>query len=115
MFLHCYYEDMTNCKESDWKLFRVKNVEWQERYIDKVNKKLIKLLSDEKLPPSEKFWKAEKLIFREKKSAGVIVEMSRSMFKINLLKLLNEKVITLEELADFSPELQEEIKKIRES
>ena len=63
---------MTNCKESDWKLFR------------------------------------------EKKSAGVIVEMSRSMFKINLLKLLNEKGITLEDLADFSPELQEEIKKIRE-
>ena len=48
---------MTNCKESDWKLFRVKIVEWQERYMDKVNKKLIKLLSDEKLPPSEKFWK----------------------------------------------------------
>ena len=81
--------------------------------MDKVNKKLIKLLSDEKLPPSEKFWKAEKLIFREKKSAGVIVEMSR-MFKINLLKLLNEKAITLEDLADFSPELQEEIKKVKE-
>ena len=105
---------MTNCKESDWKIFRVKIVEWQERYMDKVNKKLIKLLSDEKLPPSEKFWKAEKLISREKKSAGVIVEMSRSMFKITLLKLLNEKAITLEDLAEFSPELQEEIKKLQE-
>lgn len=83
--------------------------------MDKVNKKITKLLSDEKLLPSEKFWKAEKLIFREKKSAGVIVEMSRSMFKINLLKLLNEKAITMEDLVDFSPELQEEIKKIRES
>ena len=103
---------MTNYKESDWKLFRIKIVEWQERYIDKVNKKLIKLLSDEKLPPSEKFWKAEKLIFREKKSTGVIVEMSHSMFKINLLKLLNEKAITMEDLTDFSPELQEEIKKL---
>ena len=105
---------MPKVKESDWKLFRVKIVEWQERYMDKVNKKLIKLLSDEKLPPSERFWKAEKLIFREKKSAGIIVEMSRSMFKINLLKLLNEKAITMEDLVDFSPELQEEIKKIRE-
>ena len=105
---------MTNCKESDWKLFRVKIVEWQERYMDKVNKKLIKLLSDEKLPPSEKFWKAEKLIIREKKSAGVIVEMSRSRFKINLIKLLNEKAITMDDLADFSPELQEEIKTVKE-
>ena len=67
---------MTNCKESDWKLFRVKIAEWQERYMDKVNKKLIKLLSDEKLPPSEKFWKAEKLIFRDKKSAGGIVGLN---------------------------------------
>jgi hypothetical protein len=37
------------------------------------------------------------------------------MFKINLLRLLNEKAITMEDLAEFSPELQEEIKKIRES
>ena len=105
---------MPKVKESDWKLFRVKIVEWQERYMDKVNKKLIKLLYDEKLPRSEKFWKAEKLIFREKKSAGVIVEMSRSMFKINLLRLLNENAISLDDLADFSPELQEEIKKVKE-
>ena len=41
--------------------------------------------------------------------------MSRSMFKINLLKLLNEKAITLDDLAEFSPELQEEIKKVKES
>ena len=82
--------------------------------MDKVNKKLIKHKKKKKLPPSEKFWKAEKLIIREKKSAGVIVEMRRSMFKINLLKLLNEKAITMEDLADFSPELQEEIKKVKE-
>ena len=106
---------MINISKSDWKLFRTKIVEWQERYMDKVNKKLIKLLSDEKLLPSEKFWKIEKLIFREKKSAGVIVEMSRSMFKMNLLRLLNEKAITLEDLSDFSPELQEEIKKVKEA
>ena len=83
--------------------------------MDKVNKKLIKFLSDEKRPPSEKFWKAGKLIFRKKKSAGVILEMSHSMFKINLLRLLNEKAITLEELSDFSPELQEKFKKIKKA
>ena len=47
------YEEMTNCKESDWKLFRV--------------------------------------------------------------KLLNKKAITLDDLSGFSPELQDEIKKIKES
>ena len=29
---------MEDCKESDWKLFRVKIVEWQNRYIERVIK-----------------------------------------------------------------------------
>ncbi len=106
---------MENCKESDWKLFRVKIVEWQERYMDKLNHKLAKLLLDEKQSASDRFWKAEKIIFREKKSAGVIVEMKRSTFKMTLLRLLKEKAITLEDLKEFSPELQDEIKRIWES
>ena len=105
---------MEDCKESDWKLFRVKIVEWQERYIEKVNKKIAKILTDEKLSAAERFWKAEKVIYREKKSAGVIIEMSRSTFKLNLLRLLKEKAITLEDLSDFSTELQEEIRRIWE-
>ena len=106
---------MENCKESDWKLFRVKIEEWQEQYMDKLNHKLAKLLLDEKQSASDRFWKAEKFILREKKSAGVIIEMKRSMFKLNLLSLLREKAITLEDLKDFRPELKDEIKRIWES
>ena len=95
-------------------MFRVKIVELQENYMNKLNHKLAKLLIDEKVSAAERFWKAEKIINREKKSAGVIIQMSRSMLKLNLLKLLKEKAITLEDLSDFSPELQEEIKKIWE-
>ena len=105
---------MEDCKESDWKLFRVKIVEWQNRYIERVNKKISKILADEKISPAERFWKAEKLINREKKSTGVIIEMSRSTFKLNLLRLLKEKAITLDDLSDFSSELQDEIRKIWE-
>ena len=105
---------MLNCKESDWKLFRVKIVEWQRRYIERVNKKISKILLDEKSSPEDRFWKAEKFINREKKSAGVIIEMSRSTCKINLLRLLKEKAITLDDLSDFSSELQEEIKDLWE-
>ena len=82
--------------------------------MDKLNHKLAKLLLDEKQSASDRFWKAEKIIFREKKSVGVIVEMKRSMFKLNLLSLLREKAITLEDLKGFSPELQDEIKKLDE-
>ena len=105
---------MEDCKESDWKLFRVKIVEWQNRYIERVNKKISKILADEKISSAERFWKAEKLINREKKSTGVIIEMSRSTFKLNLLRLLKEKAITLDDLSDFSSELQDEIRKIWE-
>ena len=105
---------MEDCKESDWKLFRIKIVEWQNRYIERVNKKISKILADEKISPAERFWKAEKLINRKKKSTGVIIEMSRSTFKLNLLRLLKEKAITLDDLSDFSSELQEEIRKIWE-
>ena len=37
-----------------------------------------------------------------------------STFKLNLLRLLKEKAITLEDLSDFSTELQEEVRKIWE-
>ena len=103
---------MEKCKETDWKLFQVKIVEWQNCYIEKVNIKISKILVDEKLSPAERFWKAEKMINREKKSTGVIIEMSRSTFKLNLLRLLKEKAIVLDDLLDFSSELQEEIRKI---
>ena len=82
---------MEQCKESDWKLFRVKIVEWQTRYIERVNKKIAKVLTDEKLSAADRFWKAEKLLNREKNSAGVIVDMRRSTFKVNLLRLLKER------------------------
>ena len=59
---------MADCKESDWKLFRVKIVEWQENYMNKLNHKLAKLLTDEKVSAADRFWKAEKIITREKKS-----------------------------------------------
>ena len=57
----------------------------------KINKKLARILTDEKLSAADRFWKAEKLLNREKNSAGVIVDMRRSTFKVNLLRLLKER------------------------
>ncbi len=57
---------MAECKESDWKLFRVKVVDWQENYMARLNQKIIKILSDENKTQSERFWKASKIIDSEK-------------------------------------------------
>ena len=41
--------------KKDWALFREKIADWQEAYMDKLNKEYIELLSGEG-KPSEKFW-----------------------------------------------------------
>ena len=58
---------MAECKESDWKLFRVKVVDWQENYMARLNQKIIKILSDENKTQSDRFWKASKILASEKK------------------------------------------------
>ena len=100
---------MAECKESDWKLFRVKVVDWQENHMARLNQKIIKILSDENKTQSDRFWKASKILASEKKSVGVVCELKRSMLKWNIVSLINQKVITMDDLSDFSSELQEYI------
>ncbi len=97
-------------KESDWKQFRKCLPDWQERYMDKLNREYIRILNGEG-NPSDRFWKLEERIHKDVKSPGVIVhEMSRSRMWMNLLGLINNKVISIDDLTGFSEELQETVK-----
>lgn len=96
---------MNNFSEKDWKLFRNKISEWQEAYMEKLNKEYIALLSGEG-NASDKFWKLEKRIREDKKDCGVQCEMSRSKQFYIVLSLLNEGVITFDDLEDFSDGLK---------
>lgn len=99
--------------EKDWKLFRKKVADWQENYIEKLTREYIELLSGEGYA-SDKFWELDKRIKRDKKKAGVMItDMSRSNMMFIIMQLLNEKVITLEDLADFSDELKEHLEFLR--
>lgn len=100
---------MAECKESDWKLFRGKIVDWQENYMARLNQKIIKILSGENKMQSDRFWKASKILASKKKSVGVVCELKRSMLNWNIVSLINQKVITMDDLSDFSSELQEHI------
>ena len=97
---------MNRFSEKDWKLFRKKLPDWQEAYMDKLNKEYIELLSVEG-NASDKFWALEKRIRQDKKDCGVQCEMSRSNQFYNMLSLLNEGVITLNDLEEFSGDLKE--------
>ena len=58
---------------------------------------------------SDKFWELEKRLRKDKKRVGVVADVSRSEMYYNLLYLLDDKTITLEDLAGFSPDLRERL------
>ena len=101
---------MSECgfTKKDWALFREKIADWQEAYMDKLNKKYIELLNGEG-KPSEKFWALENRIRNDKKDTGVQLRMSRSNCISNIVSLLNEGAITMDDLKEFSDELKETI------
>ena len=66
-------------------------------------------ISSDKLP-SDRFWELEKRIREDKRATGVVVTNSRSKMIDNILDLLHEGAITLDDLSDFSEELQERIR-----
>ena len=92
--------------EKDWKLFRSKITDWQESYMDRLNREYIAILSED-ANPSDKFWKLDKRIKEDKKKAGVQLRMSRSNLIYNLISLLNEGAISFEDIEDFSDGLRE--------
>ncbi len=89
----------------DWSLFKSRIAEWQETYMDRLNKEYIALLSTE-AKASDKFWELEKRVRDDRRSVGVQIEMRKSMFISNLLSLLKDEVITLDDLNEFSDELK---------
>lgn len=94
--------------KKDWALFREKIADWQEAYMDKLNKEYIDLLNGDGRP-SEKFWALEERIRNDKKDTGVQLRMSRSNRIYNIVSLLNEGAITMEDLEEFSDELKERV------
>lgn len=99
---------MPDFTENDWKLFRSKIVDWQEAYMEKLNKQYIEILTANKYP-SDKFWELEERINEDKKKSGVILEMRRSCFIRNIVHLINDGVIGVDDIKEFSDELKKSV------
>ena len=98
--------------EQDWNLFRRKLPGWQEAYMEKLLDSYAELLNMNQ-PASERFWEMERRIRQDKRCSGVVLNnIRRSSMISNLIALLGDHVITLEDLRDFSPELQETLSQI---
>lgn len=96
--------------KSDWKLFRERLPQWQERYMERLVKKYIALLSKTE-PASTKFWKLERRIKNDSKNPGVILQLRKSSMIYDIVAMINLKVITLDDIEDFSEELKDRIKR----
>lgn len=101
--------------KKDWKLFREKLSDWQEKYMEDLVKEYVNLLNDDTKYASEKFWKLEKRIKEDKGHPGVIMEMSKSEAIWDIVHLIRLKVITYDDLSEFSEELRQEVKRILEA
>ncbi len=80
-----------------------------EAYIEKLHKEYIVLLSGD-LPASSKFWELEKRLKIDKKRPGVCIVLSKSNMIYDIVSLINDGVISLENLDEFSDELKESVK-----
>ncbi len=96
--------------EADWKLFRSRLPAWQEAYMARLVKKYLSILNQE-TPACDRFWQIEESIKRDKKSIGIVLESPRrSMFVLNMMRLVSEEVISTKDLEGFSPRLCEMLK-----
>lgn len=94
--------------KKDWKLYREKLPSWQEAYMEKLVASYVTYLESEK-PASTKFWGLEKKIKHDRKNPGVLMELSKQDMPFDLLRLIQEKVITTDDLEEFSDELKEAV------
>ena len=99
---------MVEVSKRDWKLFREKLPKWQETYMERLCREYVELLTSD-AKGSEKFWALEKRIKEDRKDPGVIVSVSRSNMIYDILGLLRDQAITMDDLADFSKEFQEQV------
>lgn len=102
---------MYEVEESDWKIFRKRVPQWQEDYMKKLNKEYINILSRNG-SAAKNFWDLENRVFKDKRRVGVAIDMRRSKMLINILDLLEDHVINLEDLDEFSEELRKEVTQI---
>ena len=92
--------------KSDWKLFRERVVDWQEAYMERLVKEYMDLL-DGAENASDKLWKLEERIKKDKKHPGVMLELSKGNMIFDIVALINSGVITTADLEGFSDELKE--------
>ena len=91
--------------KADWKLFRERLPEWQERYMSQLCDEYAAILTGEGRG-SKAFWEIEDRIKLDKIHPGVMARMTKSDMSYIVRRLYRDKVITTDDLDGFSEELK---------
>ena len=94
--------------KEDWKLFRTRLAQWQEHHMENLVEEYRQLLNEDILA-SDRFWKLDERIRKDRKHPGVIFEVRRSNMLPCILTLLADGIITDSDLEGFSQELLDAI------
>ena len=96
--------------ESDWKKFRAMVPKLRERYLVSRNARIAALLTDPKKNETERFWDAMEEMEKEAKVLRYCLDgHSRSKMWLFMLAMARAGMLTKDDLAVFSEELQKEI------
>ena len=95
--------------KKDWKIYREKIGEWQENHMDRLCREYVQLLQSD-AAPSERFWALEERIKEDKTRPGVRIELRKGDMMFDLVRLICEEVITIDDLSDFSEDVQDGVK-----
>lgn len=90
----------------DWKLFRERIAIWQEAYMERLVEEYTRLLTGPE-EASEKFWKLDKRIKKDRKNPGVLITLDKGHMVYDIAELIQLGVITKDDLDGFSEELKE--------
>jgi hypothetical protein len=97
-------------QESDWKKFSAKLEVWRERYLREKNRRFAAMLADPKKTETQRFWDAHHAMEKEARVLQrCLDDIRRSRMVERLWEMRAAGMITREDLADFSPELQNQV------
>ena len=102
---------MVEISKQDWKLYRERLPLWQEHFMEALVKEYIELLS---APgnASDHFWELEARIKQDKKNPGVLIEVHKSDAYWDIAMFVQHKIITMDDLVDFSEDVRDAVKLI---
>lgn len=102
---------MSNSSKADWSLFQSLLPQWQERFMSRLCDEYAAVLTGP-YRGSEAFWEVKRLIRQDMKRLEVMIDVEKNEIANIVVDLLRERVITTEDLADFSEEFRETVENL---